>query len=528
MFSVAIYIGFYAYLVLCLGLAGLLYKQTILITALVYLIVILLLNKNNITKIRFLRLKINKISIIFLSLIFLQVLINLLGALGPELSYDALWYHLTIPKIFLENHSIFHIPGGLFYYSDMPKLTEMLYIPALAINNEILAKLIHFSFGILALFALYKVSQSFLSKSYSVLTCLIFYSNLVVGWESISAYIDLSRTFYEIMTVWGFINYLESNKKRWLVITGLMLGFAISAKLLALGSLLIIVLLLILKYFKKRKNSLSDIFYIITPAFFVSLPWFILSYINTRNPIFPFFSSFYDFGINIHLLNPFNFVKDLWNLFMYSADPISPVYILFLPLIVIFYKKLNQNAKIIAVYSLISLLIWYITPRTGGGRFILPYLPAYSILAAASIGIMPIKRLSKFLVSFIVIVSAISIVYRGFANIKYLPVVFLKQSKNEFLNKNLNFSYGDFYDIDSYFKNKIKKADKVLIFGGHNLYYVYFPFVHESYIKKGDKFNYVLLIKHDLPKRFRHWNLVYKNDITNVMLYTLDNQKWTY
>ena len=213
---------------------------------------------------------------------------------------------------------------------------------------------------------------------------------------------------------------------------------------------------------------------------------------------------------------------------MYSADPISPVYILFLPLIVIFYKKLNQNAKIIAVYSLISLLIWYITPRTGGGRFILPYLPAYSILAAASIGIMPIKRLSKFLVSFIVIVSVISIVYRGFANIKYLPVVFLKQSKNEFLNKNLNFSYGDFYDIDSYFKNKIKKTDKVLIFGGHNLYYVYFPFVHESYIKKGDKFNYVLLIKHDLPKRFRHWNLVYKNDITNVMLYTLDNQKWTY
>ena len=29
-----------------------------------------------------------------------QILVNLIGALGPELGFDALWYHLTEAKLF--------------------------------------------------------------------------------------------------------------------------------------------------------------------------------------------------------------------------------------------------------------------------------------------------------------------------------------------------------------------------------------------------------------------------------------------
>ena len=114
-----------------------------------------------------------------------------------------------LPKIFLINHSIFHISGGLLSYSDMPKLTEMLYLAGLAFGDETIAKLIHFSiFKILVLLIIYKISRKFLSRNFSLIATIIFYSNLVVGWESITAYIDLARTFFELMALWGFLNWL--------------------------------------------------------------------------------------------------------------------------------------------------------------------------------------------------------------------------------------------------------------------------------------------------------------------------------
>jgi len=58
-------------------------------------------------------------------LIVLQAFVNIIGVFGPELAFDALWYHLTLPKLYLVHHSIFFIPGGLLYYSGMPKIAEM-------------------------------------------------------------------------------------------------------------------------------------------------------------------------------------------------------------------------------------------------------------------------------------------------------------------------------------------------------------------------------------------------------------------
>jgi len=85
----------------------------------------------------------------------------------------------------------------------------------------------------------------------------------------------------------------------------------------------------------------------------------------------------------------------------------------------------------------------------------------------------------------------------------------------------LNFKFGDFYDIDGYFAKKIKPTDMVLIYGIHNLYYVNFPFIHESYLKKGDWFNYILIGEGMIPKRYSNWQLIYQNDISRVKLYAL-------
>jgi len=562
MFTLAILIGIYSYLIFAVGLLGILYKPIIILITTIYILTTLYYYRKQV-KMNLLRcfetfkeiqkspvnsIKRNLLLTILLSMLLSQGIVNLVGALGPELAFDALWYHLTIPKLYLENHSVFYVPGGLLYYSLMPKLTEMLYVGALALNGETLAKLIHFSFGLLSSIALYKLSRSFFTPKISLIPVVVFYSNLVVGWQSTTAYVDLARTFFEIMALWGFINFWKKGERKWLVESAIMLGLAISTKLLAISSLAIFSLLIIWRFWTSQNDAKKMFSYLFTYLFIallIPLPWFVFSFVNTGNPIYPFFTEIYNIGFNIGLLNPIRFVREVWGMFIELSDPISPIYIIFLPLVILFFLRHLRDSgqarmtgfQIITVYSFLAIIIWYFTPRTGGGRFLLPYLPAFSILVAAAIEKLSPPRRSPFghlrgvrlvLISVVIIISIISILYRGAANVKYIPVVLGIQTKNDFLSKNLNFSYGDFYDTDGYFKKHIKSKDAVLLYGFHNLYYVDFPFIDSSWVKKGDEFNYIITQKTDFPTRFKEWELIYQNAKTHVKVFSKGGIKWAY
>lgn len=526
MFSIAILIGIYSYLIFGIGLAGLLYRLNIILATFLFGLVVTYFYRKRIRmkllqsfkRLKRIQMGIgtsimqNKLLALCLLILILQGLINFIGVLGPELGFDALWYHLTLPKIYLINHSISYVSGGLFYYSVMPKLTEMLYVAGLAFGSEIVAKFIHFSFGVLCLIALYKLSRKLLSKNFSLLVLVLFYSNLVVGWMSITAYIDLARTFFEIMALWGFVNFTKKKENKWLILSAVLLGLAISTKLLALGSLLIFSILIII-FTRKATNALTYCFF----SLFIPLPWFIFSLINTGNPVYPFFSSIYPVKLNVNLINPLTL-----------SDPISPLYLLFLPIVAFFYKKLNLPLKIITIYSFLAFLVWQLTPNTGGGRFILPYLPAFSLITIVVIEMIKKIKLRYLFIGAIVVLSLFSILYRGTANSKYISLILGRESKTQFLSNHLNFLFGDYYDTDGYFKHNIKQTDKVLLYGFHNLYYVNFPFIDSSYVKKGDVFNYIAVQGIVLPERFKYWNLVYYNNKTNLKLYSAGGLRWIY
>lgn len=528
MFIYALLIGIYSYIIFVLGITGLLYKNTIIWFTVGYWLIILYLYRKkligeiiNLERVRGL-IK-NKLLLLILFIFIIQAVTNLLGALGPELAFDSLWYHLTLPKLYLESHSVFFIPGGLLYYSAMPKLGEMLYLASLAFNGEILAKVLHFSFGLLTCLALYKIQRKFFSPLISMIGVVIFYSNLVVGWESITAYVDLIRAFFEIMSLWAFINWWEGRKRKWFVLSAIMVGLAITTKLVAIGSLLIFSLLIFLSSRQRWGSLFQYLFTYWLIALAVPLPWLSFSYINTENPVYPFFSEIYK--IAREPLSALGFLKEIWNLFTNSPDPLSPLYMIFFPLIIFSFSKFKTGIKIIALYSLLAIIVWFFTPRTGGGRFILPYLPALSIVCAACLSYFIENKkkygfyISKFLIILIILVSFISIGYRFAANGKYIPVLLGKEGRGEFLSSHLNFSFGDFYDTDEYFKKNIKKEDKVLLIGFHNLYYVDFPFIDYSWLKAGDKFNYIAVQNTQVPERYKNWKLVYSNDKTMVKLY---------
>ncbi len=525
MFKTALIIGLYGYLILLLGVLGLLYTNVIITFSFVYILAVFFvsLKISNIT-LNFKKHNLSKFSKLLLLIVVTQILVNLIGALGPELSFDALWYHLTIPKIFLDNHRIFHIPGDLLYYSDLPKNIDLIYLSFLSFSNETVSKLIHFGFGLLCLLALYKLSRKFLNQQMSLVSCLIFYSNLVVGWQSITAYVDLGRTFFEIVALYLLFIWIEKKDLKYLVYTAICLGFSLASKISAFNSIAIFTLIITLLYLSKGMNFykyIKNTFLLMFFSLLTVLPWFIFSYINTGNPIYPLFESNFNLSYD---RNPLSIL----NLMLFASDPISPIYLITIPLIIFFFKKFDYKTKILVFYGIFSMILWLITSSTGGSRFILPYLPVYSILVLVALNKIRYRNLRNYLMLIIIVIALSSIGYRFLANYKYVSVILGLEPKSEFLSNNLNFSFGDFYDTDGYFKKNIKSDDKVLLFGFHNLYYVDFPYIDSSWVRKGDTFNYIATQNIQIPQKFSDWRQVYYNDKTMVKLYSKEGKRWVY
>ncbi len=538
LFVIAIAVILYSYTLFALGLFSSIQKVSVgLATTVFFFFLIFILYKRLFYAgklIRFLlrQFKQDKVTYFSFLLCLLIISVNFIGALAPELSFDALWYHLTIPKLYIMQEKIWYIPGGLFYYSVMPKIIDVLYIMPLLFFNEIGAKLIHFLFGIGTCISLYALSRQFVSQKISLLVVLVFLSNLVVSWEMTVAYIDLGRGFFETLSVLGIVVWIKKKQSKYLYISGLMLGAAVASKYLALVSVLISTSLIIFILLKKYRNTKQAVIHLLIYLFciiLVPLPWLVFAFVYTGNPLYPSFStSVNQIIFSWSQLLPWYMVKGVWNMFMNSSDPISPIYVIMTPLIFTLWKKFGEIEKYVLYYSVLAIVFLYFLPQIGGGRFLLSYLPLFSLLCGITLNRLKRKQLEMVLIGVIFFLATVTVGYRFVAQLKYIPVIIGAQSQHEFLSKNLNFTFGDYYDVDNFMQKTITESDTVLIIGSHNLYYMNFPFIHESYAKKGDTFNYILVQQSVLPDRFKNFKKIYSNKITGVDLYISGGKKWIY
>ncbi len=524
MYKLAISIGLLSYSIFLFGIVNLLYWQIILPLTVLFLLFFIIWARPHVTAKKYLTIGINlfkssKLSKVVIVLFILLAFINLIGVFGPETSFDALWYHLTIPKIYIQSHSVFYIPGNLLYYSAIPKMGDMLFTLPLFFNNEFGAKFVHFIFGILCCFAVYRLSRLFVSQQKSILAVLIFYSNIVVAWESTVAYVDLIWTFFFLASAFYLFCYFKKGIDRYYYLSALILGFTISIKLISLRDLVLFILVVSYYLVANNKNwkfILKKIIIFTVITFTTGSIWFIFSYLNTGNPIFPFFSNIYTLK-NPLLFNFINIFNEFKLLFTAAPDPISPIYLIFIPLVVLAFKN-NKKSNLLLVFVSFSAFFWYFTYQMGAeGRYAIPYLGMFSALVVCYINVWG-KNISKLLIFSILFVAFITLFYRGIANIRYVPVLLGKESKAQYLAAHLNFKYGDFYDTDGYLAKTIKRSDRVLVYGIHNLYYVDVPFIDSTWRRPGDKFNYVLT-RGGVPAEFFPWQKVYENKLTNVKLY---------
>ncbi len=468
----------------------------------------------------------------FLLFLFLVcVLTNFLGVLGPELAFDALWYHLTLPKLYLQEGKIFFIPGGLFYYSAAPQLLEMIYVGFLSVLGYFGPKFVHFCFGLGSAFVIYKLCRRFLSAELSWVGALIFYSQLTVGWLSTTAYNDLALVFFNNLGLLVFLEWQEKQgkKQNWqekiiLIESGLLFGLAASVKLIGIHSFFALI-----AFFLLKRNFLGKLF-IFSSAFLVPLlPWFVFTYLNTGNPFYPYLTSWFlksqtgGMTLTGWLLtrHPLNFLKAIGQTVFTSGDILTPVILIGLPLFLMKSKtNLILKGDFFYVYLVAYLLLWFLTPLNYN-RFLLPILPVFIFILLRRLQDYP-KIISRVFLLSVFLITILNAGSRLMVNKKYLPLIMGQQSEAEFMKKNLNFEAGNFYDVDGFFKNYLKPEKKVLVLGIHNLFYLDFAFKEISMVQKGERFEYLLVGKDKNREKFKKYPLVYQNELTGVALYKVN------
>ena len=333
-----------------------------------------------------------KVSLFFL--LGATLAVSFIGALTPPLNYDTLSYHLGVPRLYIRYHQIMYLPHQV--YSNFPFTLEMLYTLSLLLKGDILAKLIHLSFGLLTVGAIYCFSRRYFDQKISLLAAGIFYNIPLVGFLSTTAYIDLGATLFQFLALTGLINWFYSGRRDDFIRSALFCGLAIGTKypavLLSFFPLLLGIVIKMAIVDKSRwSTTLKRVTAFSLLALGVACPWFIKNLAYTANPIYPLFYNFLG-GRDWSAFNASRFMKhhsasfgNWWEMFKVSLDiskskDIGPLFIIFAPLM-IFFKRFKKPIKLLLTYGGLYFLLWIFFTH-GNCRFLLPALPAISLIAA--------------------------------------------------------------------------------------------------------------------------------------------------
>jgi len=269
-FALALGLGFLSLTVFFLGIAGFLYRW-------VFYALFILTLFSSIDEIKaivsdFFRLDISFNVFFWICTIF--ILVGLVEAFSPVISWDSLAYHLAIPKIYLSEHRILSIPSMPPSY--WPQAIDMLYLIGLSLRGESLAQLISLTLTVTMTGAVYILARHYFSRRIAVFSVLVFISVPLVNLYYSITYADIGLALFITLSIFAFLN----NK---FYLAAILSGFALTAKL---SGLMILPLWLVGIIW--RRSLVKEL---IKPLVFMLLLgsiWYLRSWLATGNPVYPF------------------------------------------------------------------------------------------------------------------------------------------------------------------------------------------------------------------------------------------------
>ena len=323
--------------------------------------------------------------------------------LTPVWDYDALMYHLEIPRQYLQ-HGRIYLDANT-YRSFYPMITEMLFIPGIAFHLDSLAKMISLTYAVIFLWSTYALGCRLFTREIALLA-----AGILIGTPSFPTWaswasIDFAWASYELWGLYALIIWLTQKNEqddKWLILAGLMSGLAASTKYLALPNVLLSSIVILWKTPLNSQHSFTKIIKHLAifgiSAAIIMAPWYVKNFVWTGNPFYPLliggprfqFLSYYvhSFGVGKRwfdfLLLPLNVYRYHNYFSTISWEIIHPA--LWLALGFIFLHGWRKYGYLV-IYSLLYFTVWALSTQVI--RFLVPVSSVVALLAAYVISNLP-------------------------------------------------------------------------------------------------------------------------------------------
>lgn len=384
---------------LVIGLLGHFTKEVLLVSVLA----VLALSANHlkhfarqvISKITQEKIKKNFIWLVAFGLPIVAIMIAVfLAAMQPPHATDELHYHFPEARLIVSNQQVPLTIGSHYFYGNIPKLMEVMFASGIALSGYALAHAIHVAF----LLGFIILVVGILTRHYSLKTGLL--AALLVllydefTWNASVGFVDTATVSLEIGALLLASSWVMTKDKLALLISGVLLGLALSVKYSPLATALFIVITVALVLAGQRKRSLITIVKTLTPwALLVGLFggfWYIKNLIRFGNPFYPLY--FGHRGVDeLQYQGLINAIQEFGsrNLGSFLRFPkryltfnLLPVYFSFyLPFFALFIKQSKTFHIVLLIYFLLYLPYWFFL-ATHQHRFLMPAIVAGLIVSA--------------------------------------------------------------------------------------------------------------------------------------------------
>jgi dolichyl-phosphate-mannose-protein mannosyltransferase len=215
------------------------------------------------------------------------VLLALFCALAPETEYDALWYHLELPRRWLRAGR--PVDDLTEYVSLYPMTWELLYGGLLSLDGTVAARLLHWAAlpacgGCAAL-----IARRASPTTSPWLVAAVFMTPPTIFWEATTAYVDLANALFAGLGAYALMRAFDGDQRRWWVVAGLEFGLACATKHLGLVALACALAVLCTSRLRRASvpDNIRSAVLVAALALAVALPWYVRSYAASGNPFFP-------------------------------------------------------------------------------------------------------------------------------------------------------------------------------------------------------------------------------------------------
>ena len=300
-FSAVVGLGLLAFLILCFGLAHLLYSGVLYLLLAIWAIFGLREVQRVVVELRASALclmnarEARPFYLVVASLGLIAFGLCALRALAPPHgATDPLAYQLALPKIYLlKNYLSFEptITGALY-----PSFMGLLFLVGISLKSGIVAQLIHLSAALICVLAICSFCRTYFTLSVGVLAGTMFSFVPIVVIFGPQGYVDIGLCLFQFMAFWALINWIHRADRKMIILAGIFAGFALGTKHQGIPTLLFGGLVIICTgvYLKRRIGSIAGdagIFCVL--AIGIVGPWYLRGFVEAGNPIWPMANSLF-------------------------------------------------------------------------------------------------------------------------------------------------------------------------------------------------------------------------------------------